>query len=129
MAEQVSESTGTARVKEVFASLPFEQSEHVRHRLDITAEQMAAYIGITYRTYQRRAQAGALADAESAKVEMLDSLLNLGERVLGSNDQARSWLTSPVMSLQGRRPIELLDTVRGYERVKNKLLQLEHGNY
>jgi len=115
--------------RQVFSSKPFELSEAVARRLGVTSEQMAAYIGVTHRTYQRRAKKGELEDAESAKVEMLDSLLDLGERVLGDEEAAREWLTSPILSLQGRKPIELLDTVKGYERVKNKLLQLEYGTF
>ena len=90
---------------------------------------LPAYIGVTFRTYQRRAQKGELADAESAKVEMLDSLLALGARVLGDDTRAGEWLTSPILSLEGKRPIELLDTIKGYERVKNKLLQIEYGTF
>lgn len=115
--------------REVFSPKPFELSEAVARRLGATSEQMAAYIGVTHRTYQRRAKKGELEDAESAKVEMLDSLLDLGERVLGDEEAAREWLTSPILSLQGRKPIELLDTVKGYERVKNKLLQIEYGTF
>lgn len=113
----------------VFAERPFEFSESVRERLGATNEQMAEYIGVSFRTYQRRAQRGRLEDAESAKVEMLDALLDLGERVLGSEAQAREWLTSQILSLGGERPIDLLETVKGYERVKNKLLQIEYGTY
>lgn len=60
---------------------------------------------------------------------MLDSLLELRTRVLGDKGQAGEWLTSPILSLEGRKPIELLDTVKGYERVKNKLLQIEYGTF
>lgn len=117
------------RAAVVFTEQPFEFSEKVRNRLGATNEEMAAYIGVTIRTYQRRAQKGQLADAESAKVEMLAALLDLGERVLGSEAEARNWLTTPILSLGSARPIELLDTIRGYERVKNKLLQIEYGTY
>lgn len=120
---------GVGKNRGVFASKPFALSESVRARLGATNEQMAAYIGVTSRTYQRRAERGSLEDAESAKVEMLDSLLDLGERVLGSEERAGEWLTSPVLSLQGARPIDLLVTVKGYERVKNKLLQVEYGTF
>lgn len=113
----------------VFTSRPFALSESVRERLGASNEQMAAYIGVTFRTYQRRAKRGALEDAESAKVEMLDSLLSLGKRVLGSEVRAGQWLTSPILSLEGQKPIELLGTVKGYERVKNKLLQIEYGTF
>ncbi len=115
--------------RSVFAPKPFSYVEAVRRRLNVTNEQMAAYIGVTFRTYQRRAKKGELEDAESAKVEMLASLLDLGKRVLGDEEAAREWLMSPITSLGGQVPIALLDTVRGYERVKNKLLQIEHGNY
>jgi len=117
--------SGTA----VFAEQPFELSESVRKRLGATGEEMAEYIGVPFRTYQRRAKRGRLDDAESAKVEMMDALLNLGERVLGSPEKAREWLISPILSLGSRRPVDLLDTIRGYERVKNKLLQIEYGTY
>lgn len=113
----------------VFTERPFELSESVRKRLGATGEQMAQYIGVPFRTYQRRAQKGKLEDAESAKVEMLDSLLDLGERVLGNEEEARLWLTSPILSLGSARPIDLLDTIKGYERVKNKLLQIEYGTF
>jgi putative toxin-antitoxin system antitoxin component (TIGR02293 family) len=113
----------------VFAEQPFALSESVRERLGATREQMAEYIGVTFRTYQRRAKKGRLEDAESAKVEMLDSLLDLAKRVLGSQEEARQWLTSPILALSSERPINLLDTVKGYERVKNKLLQIEYGMY
>lgn len=119
----------SSRTTTVFTEQPFALSESVRHRLQATSEEMAGYIGVTLRTYQRRAQRGTLADAESAKVEMLDSLLDLGSRVLGSEHEARLWLTSPILSLGGERPIDLLDTVKGYERVKNKLLQIEYGTF
>ena len=115
--------------RSVFAAKPFAYVEGVRRRLNVTNEQMAAYIGVTFRTYQRRAKKGELEDAESAKVEMLASLLDLGKRVLGDEEAAREWLTSPIASLGGKVPIALLDTVKGYERVKNKLLQIEYGNY
>ncbi len=113
----------------VFTPRPFSMSESVRQRLGATNEEMANYIGVTSRTYQRRAKKGELEDAESAKVEMLDSLLTLGARVLGSEERAGQWLTSPIMALEGQRPIELLSTVKGYERVKNKLLQIEYGTF
>ena len=115
--------------RDVFAPKPFSMSTSVARRLGATDEQMAAYIGVTLRTYQRRAKKGELEAAESAKVEMLDSLLQLGTRVLGDEAAAREWLTSSILSLEGKKPIELLDTVKGYERVKNKLLQIEYGTF
>lgn len=122
-------SSSSSKPVTVFSKQPFALSESVRQRLGASSEQMAGIIGITLRTYQRRSQQGRLDDAESAKVEMLRTLLDLGERVHGSAEEAALWLTSPILSLQGARPIDLLNTVKGYERVKNKLLQIEYGTF
>jgi hypothetical protein len=50
------------------------------------------------------------------------------ERVLGYKG-ARRWLFSPVMLLDGRRPIDLLATNDGALKVSNTLGQIEHGTY
>ncbi len=122
-------TSSTRRPTSVFAERPFAYSEAVRERLGATGEEMASYIGVSFRTYQRRAQQGNLADAESAKVEMLSALLDLGAQVFRSDGRTREWLTSPILSLGGERPIDLLETVKGYERVKSKLMQIEYGTY
>lgn len=124
-----SEVSSSGRQVRVFTELPFAHSESVRERLGASHEQMARIIGISPRTYQRRSQQGWLAPAESAKVEMLGALLDLGERVHGSVDEAGGWLTSPIVSLAGQRPIDLLRSVKGYERMKDKLLQIEYGTF
>lgn len=54
---------------------------------------------------------------------------DLGSRVLGSEEEARLWLSSPILSLGSGRPIGLLETVKGYERVENALLQNEYGTF
>ena len=108
---------------------PFKDAERVRRRLDATEQQMAAYMGITTRTYQRRADSGLLNGAETAKVQMIEALLAVAERVLGGAEEGREWLQSPILSLGGSRPIDLLDSITGYERARTKLMQIEYGTY
>lgn len=69
------------------------------------------------------------ATVNHAKWLMLSALLDLGQRVHGSADEAGGWLTSPILSLGGQRLIDLLRSVRGYERVKDKLLHIEYGAF
>lgn len=77
----------------------------------------------------KRAKGSVPNDAQAAKGEMVDSLVKLGMRVLGSEERAREWMASPILSLQGQKPVELLDTPQGNERVRNKLLQIEYGTF
>lgn len=58
---------------------------------------------------------------------ILSSTLNLGKRVLGSEDEFRRWLNSPVFSLEGQKPTDLIKTESGRKRVESVLLQIEGG--
>lgn len=127
--EREQRSAKPKTVSSVFAQQPFGFAEMIRERLGATEAQMARYIGVPHRTYRRRARTGYLNGAESLKVGMIDALLNHAERILGSEGEAREWLTSPILSLGDRRPVDLLDTIDGYERVRNKLVSIEYGTY
>ncbi|MDZ7801808.1 MAG: MbcA/ParS/Xre antitoxin family protein [Trueperaceae bacterium] len=66
---------------------------------------------------------------ESYEDGMLGRILDDATRVLGSEEEARRWLHTQIVSLGGRRPIEHLTSLEGYERVKNTLAKIEHGMY
>lgn len=50
-----------------------------------------------------------------------DEIRNAALEKLGSPQQAKKWLESPKISLQGRRPAELLGTLDGCEQVQKML--------
>jgi len=50
-------------------------------------------------------------------------------RVLHGEEEGVEWLQGNILSLEGRRPVDLLVSVRGYERVKNTLAKIEYGMY
>ena len=49
--------------------------------------------------------------------------------VLGDGGKAKSWMLMENRALSGIRPIELLDTVIGFQNVMDVLLRIEHGVY
>lgn len=104
-------------------------AEHVRRRSGLDPDAMAAFLGISPRTYARRSAQGDLHGDESFKVSMLAHVLDEATRVLGSEDEARHWLFTAIVSLDRRRPIEHLTSIEGYERVKNTLAKIEYGMY
>lgn len=104
-------------------------AEKLRKRLGLDARSMADYLGIDEKTYYRRSQAGELKGGESLKVEMLATILEEATRVLHSEDEAIHWITTPIISLDNKRPLEHLTSINGYERVKNTLIKIEYGMY
>jgi putative toxin-antitoxin system antitoxin component (TIGR02293 family) len=49
--------------------------------------------------------------------------------VFGSKEEVEQWLHSPAMGLNGRRPIDLLESPEGKRLVKEFLSRLEFGVY
>lgn len=47
--------------------------------------------------------------------------------VFGSRDAAVDWLLDPALALNRQRPLDLLDTREGLQRLKTLLIQLEYG--
>lgn len=105
------------------------QAERVGARVGLMDEGLAAFLGISRKTYGRRRQKGALEPGESLRVEMLDQVYKLASEVLGDPERARRWLTQPLVGLEGRAPLELLTSIEGYETVRNSLYRQAYGMF
>lgn len=108
---------------------PFDEAERARDLVDMSAEQMAAFLGVSSRTYERRAKSGTLSEAESVKVAFLTEALRLAEEVFHGPEDGSAWMRSPLVAFGRRTPIEMLHSVRGYEQVKDALNRIRYGMF
>lgn len=76
--------------------------------------------------YYRRAALG-----RSESEEILDALdvLRYAIQVFESDELAREWLKCEVPALSGSRPVDLLDTFKGREVVRQVLGKIEYGEF
>lgn len=89
-------------------------------------------IGMSIRTFQRRkkdAPGSQLSTEQSSRTWRFAEILARAMDVMGSKAAAESWLESPAMGLDNRRPIDLLASTAGAEAVETYLLQMEYGVY
>lgn len=103
--------------------------QQLARRAGMDQAALARFLGISPKTLVRRARKGVLDEAESMKTEMLANTFDEARCIMGDEGQARGWLTSAIVSLDGLRPIDHLDTVDGYERVRETLTKIEYGMY
>lgn len=108
---------------------PFERGESIRKKLGFNQQEFARFLGIDARTYSRRAAEEQLKSGESVQVEMLDEVLQEATRVFRDDVLARKWLHSSIIGLDNKRPIDHLNSIEGYERVKDTLGKIEYGMY
>ena len=97
--------------------------------LKVSVKQVGELLGIHPRTLQRRQESGSLEEAELLKAQMLDETFELATMVFHDADRARNWLFSEIATLDFGRPVDLLKTIQGYERVKQLLGQIAFGVY
>lgn len=92
--------------------------------------QMLKVIGTSERTLQRAAEKAKPLDANvSDRALRLASVTSRAIDVLGSQDAAERWLSSPALGLDDRKPIDLLQSTEGTELVKTLLTRMDYDVY
>lgn len=71
----------------------------------------------------------SISKQKSDRIEILESILILGKKVLGSDEELNRWLHNPVFALEGKKPIDLIKTESGRRKVEEVLHQIEYGIY
>ncbi len=113
----------------VAAAHTYELIPTLSRDLKLSVKQIGELLGIHPRTLQRRQECGSLEEAELLKAQMLAETFELATTVFHDADRARAWLFSEIATLDFSRPVDLLKTIRGYERVKQLLGQIAFGVY
>ncbi|MEL6522938.1 MAG: antitoxin Xre/MbcA/ParS toxin-binding domain-containing protein [Pseudomonadota bacterium] len=82
-------------------------------------------------TQLKRLRAGkaALSADVGSQLFLFALILTRAEDVFGSREAALDWLQKPQPLLEGRRPIELLDTFVGAASLDRTLRQIDYGVY
>jgi putative toxin-antitoxin system antitoxin component (TIGR02293 family) len=93
-------------------------------------DQICKVIGTSERTLQRAAeQARPLDTNVSDRALRLASVTSQAIDVLGSQEAAERWLASPALGLDGRKPIDLLQSTEGTDLVKTLLTRMDYDVY
>lgn len=66
---------------------------------------------------------------EPERDERLARVIAVAQEVLEDEQNARAWVRERNRALRGERPLDLLETEAGTEKVVRVLRQLEHGVY
>jgi putative toxin-antitoxin system antitoxin component (TIGR02293 family) len=124
-----SESDLIRAVREGLPALALEQV--FQEFADVGGVQSYIYeaVGNTRTLQRKRAQRRPLSADESDRLARLARILVRAEEALGERGRAHRWLTQPNRALDGRRPIELLDSDAGTLLVERLLGRIEHGIY
>ena len=115
------------------AGLPGDALMHLLSKLGAlkSSPSLEKALGMSLRTIQRRKENPdrVLDREQSSRTWKFAEILARATEVLGSQAEAEEWLARPAMGLDGRRPIDLLESAAGTEIVEEFLTRLEYGVY
>ncbi len=97
------------------------------NRIDFTEKELANVLDVSERTLQRYKDDTKLSKVASEKAIELANLYQHGEEVFGTIERFNAWMKSTHALFRKQRPIDILDTHRGFQIVHDELGRIEHG--
>ncbi|AQG79506.1 antitoxin Xre/MbcA/ParS toxin-binding domain-containing protein [Spirosoma montaniterrae] len=96
-------------------------------RLSIPLPVLFDVLHVSARTWQRYTNDKLLPQNVTEHALLLARLYDRGERVFGDLDRFKAYMTHPIIALNGKRPIDLLDTTFGFQLIHDEITRIEHG--
>lgn len=96
-------------------------------KLSITMQELARVLHVSERTLQRYSSNEKLSSDTSERALLLAQLYRRGITVLGSANNFKDWLKTPLPAFQQQAPLSFLDTAFGFSLVSDELGRIEHG--
>lgn len=117
-------------VEQVRSGLPASAVTWMAETLDLKRDRVAERLNIPPRTLSRRlATKSRLTHDESDRALRMARVVALAKDILGTEEKASHWLSSPNRALGGHRPFDQLDTELGVRSVEEVLHRIAHGMY
>ncbi len=99
-----------------------------RDMLDTSVRALLSALGLSSSTIARKlAEKGRLSQNESDRVARVLFVWDMAIELFEDPARAAVWLQRPHSELDGRAPIEVLDTQPGYDRVRDILTRAQFG--
>ncbi len=96
--------------------------------LHVPVQSLLASLRLPSSTISRKIMQGERLNASEADRAARTLLIYAHARDVLEDDQlAAEWLKHPHIELRGERPIDMLDTQSGYDRVRDILMRIEYG--
>ena len=94
---------------------------------NIPKAEMAGILGVSNKTYFTIMKADHLDQERSDRFLHVERVLDSGLEVFGTKENLSNWLKTDQPSLDGYRPIEMMRTITGTNRVYEMLGRIKHG--
>ena len=119
------------RIEIIRQGVPYDTIEVISKRLNRPVKFVLSIFGIAQTTYNKKKSEYSLLDSrDSELLVLITELIDYGQKVFNNeNDKFQRWLKKPNLSLGGKSPEDLLDTITGINEINYCLNRIEYGNF
>ena len=107
--------------------VPKKALDKTMQMMDFSLDEMSTILHVSERTLRRYDDKSNLNIEQSERIIELNKLYQFGIEVLGSLDNFKIWINSPILALGQQKPKEFLDTSLGITMIKNILGRIQYG--
>lgn len=126
---QVAEMPLSKAVAVIRTGLPTGAFDGVAKVLFLTADELAAKLGVSPRTLRdQRKRAVRLSRENSEKLVRIARVHREARKIFTTDEAVSQWLRSPAPALDGLAPLDMLDTDMGAREVEAVLNGIAYGN-
>ncbi len=101
--------------------------EEVVRATGLSLKDLTDYGVIAARTLTHSRQSGRFSAIQSDRLARFFRIFNMTSETFGNSDKAKHWLNRNTRALNGRKPVELLDTEEGARLIEDLLHRISHG--
>ena len=116
-------------VEAIQGGLPTRVLEEVLHSGLFQPAELYAIVVARRTLAHRKRKRQPLSPEQSDRLTRMVRIAERAEETLGDREKAARWLRKPNRGLQGKRPIDLLESDIGARMVERALGHIEHGLY
>ncbi|MEQ8926701.1 MAG: DUF2384 domain-containing protein [Fulvivirga sp.] len=102
---------------------------NIVHYCGLNITEFSSLLPVSKRTIEKAKNNDLLSPVVSDRVLQIAALYQFGSEVIGSIESLRKWMSSPLIALGGKKPLDFINNDTGISIVRDLLGRIEHGVY
>lgn len=122
--------TGTTQaINKIKTGISQKELLHLKEVTELDYEKLAFIVGLTRQTIAQKPVSYKYEVSESDKIYRIADLYSYGYDVFENKEGFNEWMRAENSALGNKKPIDFLDTMYGFQEVKDLIGRIDYGVY
>lgn len=122
-------SGATQAINKIKTGISQKELLHLKEVTELDYEKLAFIVGLTRQTITQKPVSYKYEVSESDKIYRIADLYSYGYDVFENKEGFNEWMMAENSALGNKKPIDFLDTMYGFQEVKDLIGRIDYGVY